>query len=133
MNASYCWREICDFGRRKPNWLPPRWAIAQRRRGIDYMGLRYSAIYGERQHGRALMGQEDCQHLRMHVHMQRGAGADRWRCWITSTRATRQGYNREKARILLGWEPQVSRKRVLVGVALHGSGARCLAAPNHKS
>ena len=147
-------------------------ALAQlymERYGIDYVALRYTAVYGERQHRRALVGghiAETCMHIRSgRAPLLDGDGSQRYdyvyagdvaranvmamESAVTGedinicsgvetsqretvelvTRAcgsnvqpevrersmaarlpstTRQAYSREKAKRLLGWEPQVS-------------------------
>jgi UDP-glucose 4-epimerase len=141
----------------------------QQRYGVDFVALRYTAVYGERQHGRALMGggiAAACNRLRdgqaatiegdgrqAHDYIFAGdaaaanvlamessvtgeginicSGVDTSQNRImeivaqacgsslkpeyTSSAiegklptATKQGYSREKARRLLGWEPRVS-------------------------
>jgi UDP-glucose 4-epimerase len=138
------------------------------RHGIDYLALRYTAVYGERQHGRAVMGghiAESCRRIRDGLRpiidgdgsqvqdyiyvgdVARGnvmamasdvtceginilSGGDTSQARIVELVAkacgsdiapeyrplkvtrlppmTRNHFSREKARRLLGWEPQVS-------------------------
>jgi UDP-glucose 4-epimerase len=137
------------------------------RHGIDYVALRYTAVYGERQHGRALMGghiAQSCMRIRdglppvidgdgsqaqdyiyagdigranvmamdsavtsEAINIVTGVDTSQKRIVEIATKlcgstlepeyrpfvvtrlppATRQGLSREKARRLLGWEPQV--------------------------
>lgn len=142
--------------------------LYRERHGIDFVALRYSAVYGERQHRRAVMGghiAETCERIRSGrppvidgdghqvqdyvyagdvaranlmamqsaltgegINICAGADTSQQRVVQIALQAcgsnltpehrplvvtrlppsTRQGYSRDKARRLLGWEPQVS-------------------------
>lgn len=142
--------------------------LYRERHGIDFVALRYSAVYGERQHRRAVMGghiAETCERIRSGrppiidgdgqqvqdyvyagdvaranlmamegavtgegINICAGADTSQNRVVEIVTQAcgsslkpeyrplvvtrlppsTRQGYSRDKAKRLLGWEPQVS-------------------------
>jgi UDP-glucose 4-epimerase len=143
--------------------------LYQQQYGLEYVALRYSAVYGEHQHGRALMGKkiaEACLRARLGEQVQIEGDDQKFQDYIyvgdaaranlmameaavtgesinicagedwshkriveiiakacnasvsveyrestsfaTPPTTSRQGYCREKARHLIGWEPQVS-------------------------